>query len=307
MLKIFLIFLVFISTLFAASQEKLPTLNLNPLTPQEKWVIIDKGTERAFSGKYYNFSKDGNYLCKHCNAPLYKSSDKFKSTCGWPSFDDAIPGAIKRTLDADGYRVEISCANCGAHLGHVFTGEHLTRKNIRYCVNSTSLKFQAKENDTLKKAYYAGGCFWGVEYYLEKLKGVKNVDSGYMGGKMKTPSYKDVCYKNTGYLEVVEVLYDPKIISYEELTKTFFEIHDPTQTNGQGPDIGEQYKSVVFVSNKKERKIVKKLITQLQEKGLDIATKIRDKMPFYKAEKYHQNHYMIRGTQPYCHSYVKRF
>jgi peptide methionine sulfoxide reductase msrA/msrB len=288
------------------AKELLP-LKLNYLTQDERKVIIDKGTEQPFSGQYYKFKKDGTYLCKRCNAPLYKSSDKFESGCGWPSFDDEIKGAIKRSVDADGHRVEITCANCGAHLGHIFEGEHLTDKNIRHCVNSISLKFQEKKHETLEKAYFGGGCFWGVEYYLEKLKGVKSVDSGYMGGKKKNPTYNDVSYKNTGYLEVVEVTYDPSVISYEQLAKTFFEIHDPTQKDGQGPDIGEQYKSVVFTSNKDEKQTIQKLITQLEHKGLEIATQVREKKIFYKAEGYHQDYYEKKGTQPYCHGYTKRF
>ncbi len=159
----------------------------------------------------------------------------------------------------------------------------------------------------IKKAYFAGGCFWGVEYHLEKLEGVKNVTSGYMGGTYKNPTYRDVIYKNTGHYESVEVEYDPNAVSYESIAKLFFEIHDPTQANGQGPDIGSQYLSVIFFGNEKEKQIAKRLITILENKKLDIATKVLPVSTFYKAEEYHQDYYDKHKKQPYCHTYTKRF
>ena len=162
----------------------------NNLTEMEKYVIEKKGTEAPFSGKYVEHFEDGTYKCKKCGAELFESSGKFESDCGWPSFDEAIAGAVKEIPDKDGYRTEIVCANCGGHLGHVFTGEGFTDKNVRHCVNSVSLDFSAKTNEA--KAYYAGGCFWGVEYYFQKLDGVKSTSVGFMGGKTENPGYYEV-------------------------------------------------------------------------------------------------------------------
>jgi len=158
-----------------------------------------------------------------------------------------------------------------------------------------------------KKAYFAGGCFWGVEYYFNKQEGVIDALSGFMGGHLKNPTYQDICYKDTGHLEVVEIKYNADEVSYESLAKLFFEIHDPTQTNGQGPDIGSQYLSAVFVNDDEERKIVEKLIQKLEDKGLHVATKILEKEEFYVAEDYHQYYYQKTGKTPYCHSRKLRF
>ena len=161
----------------------------------------------------------------------------------------------------------------------------------------------------LKSAYFAGGCFWGVEYYFEKLEGVKAAISGYMGGALKNPTYRDVCSGFSGHLEVVRVDYDPDIVTYEQLTQLFFEIHDFTQTNGQGPDIGSQYLSAIFYNDKLEKEVSQKLIDQLTDKGYNVATKLLEAkdIPFYKAEEYHQDYYFVHNKIPYCHSHTKIF
>ncbi|MFC1556446.1 bifunctional methionine sulfoxide reductase B/A protein [candidate division KSB1 bacterium] len=283
-------------------------MKLNKLTPEEQRVIVDKGTEMPFSGKYYNFTEQGTYTCKRCDAVLYLSDDKFDANCGWPSFDDEIAGAVKRVPDPDGQRTEIVCNNCGAHLGHVFLGEDFTDKNTRHCVNSISLNFipVAAQSQT-QKAYFAGGCFWGVEYFFQKEEGVISTTVGYMGGHTQNPTYREVSYLNTGHAETMEVVFDPAKISYEKLARLFFEIHDPTQVNRQGPDIGDQYRSAVFYVNDEQKRITEKLVKLLEDKDFKIATEIAKADTFWKAEDYHQDYYNNNGKLPYCHGYTKRF
>jgi peptide methionine sulfoxide reductase msrA/msrB len=288
----------------------------NELTNEEARVIIHKGTERAFTGEYTDEFKEGTYICRRCNSPLYKSDSKFHSGCGWPAFDKEIPGAVTQTPDADSYRTEITCTNCGAHLGHIFKGEGFTATNTRHCVNSISMIFipqqttNKPEQATVtneEKATFAGGCFWGVENLLEKLPGVISATSGYTGGNKENPTYKEVCSGTTGHIEAVEITFDPNKISYRNLAKNFFEIHDPTQLNRQGPDQGEQYKSAVFYHSEEQKNITEELIQNLKENGYNVVTQIKPATKFWPAEEYHQDYYEKKGTQPYCHAPVDRF
>lgn len=291
-----------------SKDNKAKKMKLNKLTPDEERVIINKGTEKPFSGKYYKSKDAGSYICKQCDAVLFKSTDKFDSECGWPSFDDAVPNAVKEIPDADGSRTEILCNQCDGHLGHVFRGEKFTDKNTRHCVNSISLNFvPASEKTETESAYFAGGCFWGVEYHFEKIEGVVSVVSGYMGGRVDNPSYQEVCSGQSGHAETVEIIFDPNKTDFETLAKLFFEIHDPTQLNRQGPDVGEQYRSAIFYSSDEQKTITESLVEILKAKGHDVVTEISPTSEFYAAEDYHQDYYNKTGKQPYCHVYQKKF
>jgi len=319
----FIVIILFCSTLFTSCtgqtnmKEKTnspknttssESLTLNKLTAEEAHVILDKGTDRAFTGEYTDKFDEGVYECRQCNAQLYFSNDKFHSNCGWPSFDQEIKGAVTKIKDSDGRRTEIICSNCKGHLGHVFYGEGLTDKDTRHCVNTTSLKFVAKSDlPKTEKAVFAGGCFWGVEYYFQNETGVISTQVGYTGGHTKNPSYEDVLSHKSGHYEAIEITYDANKTSYETLAKLFFEIHDPTQANGQGNDIGQQYESVVFYTNEEQKRIVTGLIQKLKSKGFNVATKLIPSTTFWDAENYHQEYYKKGGGTPYCHKRVKRF
>jgi peptide methionine sulfoxide reductase msrA/msrB len=274
-------------------------------------VMFGKATERPFTNKFDTFFQDGLYICKNCGVPLYSSEFKFDSGCGWPAFDDEIKGAVRKEKDKDGYRTEILCNNCGIHLGHIFTGEHATSKNLRHCVNSASMDFVDENEMTsgsrFQIAVVAAGCFWGVQYYFDKLDGIISTQVGYTGGNTIDPTYKEVSYNNTGHLEAIKVVFDSTKVNYEEVSKYFFEIHDFEQTDGQGNDVGSQYLSAIICQDEKQKEIAAKVIEILTGKGYKVATKLLPKSVFYKGEDYHQDYYAKNGHQPYCHFYKKVF
>jgi peptide methionine sulfoxide reductase msrA/msrB len=278
------------------------------LNSAEERVIVNKGTEPPGTGEFENEKREGVYVCRRCGTPLYLSNSKFSSHCGWPSFDEELPNAVLRTVDADGRRIEITCKTCGGHLGHVFEGEGFTDKNTRHCVNSLSLSFiSAYTPEGYEKIIVAGGCFWGVEHLLQKVPGVVKTTVGYTGGNVANASYKEVCTGETGHAEAVEIIFDPKVTSYQTVAQAFFEIHDPTQKNRQGPDIGDQYRSAIYYFTLTQKDIIQDLISRLKKLGLDVQTEVVPATIFYKAEDYHQQYYAKNGHEPYCHRYVKRF
>jgi len=283
-----------------------PAMN-KKLTPQEAHVILQKGTEAPFSGQYYRHFEKGAYTCKQCGNVLFDSASKFHSECGWPSFDDQLPDAVLALPDPDGRRTEIICANCKGHLGHIFKGEQLTPKNQRYCVNSLSLDFIPQNQRQTERALFASGCFWGTQYHLQRATGVIATTVGYTAGHTQNPTYAQVCTDSTGHAETVEVLFDTTKTSFETLARLFFETHDFTQLNRQGPDIGSQYRSAIFYLNPDQKRVAQQLIDQLRQKTFDVKTELTPASTFWPAEDYHQDYYNKNGKTPYCHVYRKIF
>jgi peptide methionine sulfoxide reductase msrA/msrB len=158
-----------------------------------------------------------------------------------------------------------------------------------------------------EKAYFAGGCFWGTEYYFKNADGVISTRVGYMGGTLENPTYEQVCTKKTGHAEVVEVVFDDSKTTFENMAKLFFEIHDPSQVNRQGPDIGDQYRSEIFYTSGMQKAIAERLIAILKKNGHTVVTRVTAATTFTAAEEYHQRYYEKNGQQPYCHVRVKKF
>jgi len=261
------------------------------LSDKEKYIIKDKGTEAPFTGEYNNHFEAGVFICRACKSPLYESNTKFNSGCGWPSFDDEIEGSILRNEDSGGgsIRTEICCKKCDGHLGHVFHGEQITQKDTRHCVNSLSIKFIPYDN--LQKIYFGAGCFWSVEKFFREIKGVYLSQAGYMGGETNNPTYQDVCNGDTNHAEVIEIYFDEKIVSFEDILSVFWDNHNPTTPNQQGVDIGTQYRSVIFYTSDFQKKNAMNSVSLQQVKWKNkIVTQIIQSSEFYRAEEYHQNY-----------------
>jgi len=279
----------------------------------ETYRVTQKaGTEPAFCGNLLDNHKDGVYCCVVCGLPLFSSEAKFTSGTGWPSFFttfDREHVAGKQDTSLGMSRIEIECARCTAHLGHVFEdGPEPT--GLRFCLNSASLKFYENSEErpaasmpvATETAYFAGGCFWGIEHYFELGDGVIDAVSGFMQGRGEDPSYEEVCSGETGYAETVKVVFDPAVISYERLLEAFFVMHDPTQVDRQGPDVGSQYRSGIWTTSDAQQAAAVAFVKRLGAEGRyskPIATEVEPGKAFYAAEDYHQDY--IAKTGRACH------
>jgi peptide methionine sulfoxide reductase msrA/msrB len=280
------------------------------LTPEQFRVMRECGTEPPFSGTYNDFFQNGIYHCAGCGTPLFRSETKYDHGTGWPSFTAPLDPKNVLYLEDDSYgmkRTEVRCAVCGAHLGHVFD-DGPPPSSLHYCINSAALDFRPAGSEKTAEATaprsevatFAAGCFWGVEREFRQQPGVLDTVVGYTGGQTPNPTYAQVCTDETGHAESIQATFDPDRTSYEKLVRFFFSVHDPTQVNRQGPDVGTQYRSVIFYHSDEQLKIARQVIAELEAAHIyrrPIATQLVPASEFYKAEEYHQRYYEKKGKK----------
>ena len=305
----------------------------NKLSPMQYHVTQQCGTEPPFQNEYWNNHAEGIYVDVVSGEPLFSSKDKFDSGTGWPSFTRPIEGGeITEKADTSHgmRRVEARSGKGDSHLGHVFP-DGPGPKGLRYCINSASLRFvpveqleaqgygeyvrlfRASESSAQKRddrnssqevALLAGGCFWGVEELLRKLPGVTSTEVGYTGGGVANPTYDLMTTGKTGHAEAVRVVFDPRVLSYADLLRYFFRLHDPTTPNRQGNDRGTQYRSAIFFSTPEQKSIAEEVMREVTASGkwsAPLSTELTKASEWYRAEEYHQD-YLQKNPNGYtCH------
>ncbi len=310
------------------NQMKCDSEILNSLSTSEYEILVKGGTELPFQNAYWNEKRKGVYLDKLTKKPLFLSTDKFDSGTGWPSFTRPIEEEeISYHLDKkfNMTRTEIRANGSGGHLGHIFYDGPAGKGGLRYCVNSASLTFvpydqldqqglgylkeKFSDNGQLQQeetsvATVAGGCFWGMEELLRKLPGVLHIEVGYTGGSAKNPDYDLVKKGNSGHAEAVQLRFNPRLISYADILKYFFRIHDPTTLYRQGNDIGTQYRSAIFFHSAEQKKIALQVIEERERSGIHKTTIVTQLVPFdefFPAEEYHQDYLQKHPGGYTCH------
>jgi peptide methionine sulfoxide reductase msrA/msrB len=308
------------------------------LTPLQYEVTQNAATERPFANEFHDSKEHGIYVDIVSGEPLFSSLDKYDSGCGWPSFTKPIEERRVTEHEDDSHgmqRIEIRSETANSHLGHVFP-DGPAPAGLRYCINSASLRFvpvsemaaqgygdylapfvaagivgeagatgelSTEATDT-EVAILAGGCFWGVENLIRELDGVVDTEVGYTGGKVEDPAYRQVTTGRTGHAEAVRIVFDPRRVSYEEILRFFFRLHDPTTLNQQGNDVGTQYRSAIFVLNEEQESIAERVRREVDESGkwkAPVVTTIEPAGEWYDAEDYHQD-YLVKNPGGYnCH------
>ncbi|MFN8032588.1 MAG: bifunctional methionine sulfoxide reductase B/A protein [Mycobacterium sp.] len=301
---------------------------LNALSPEQYRVTQRNGTERAFTGEYWDNHEPGIYVDVVSGEPLFASVDKFDSGSGWPSFTrpiEAAPGegnvVTKRDVSHLMIRTEVRSAHADSHLGHVFKDGPRSKGGLRYCINSASLRFihlddleaqgygeyrrlfeatEKGDDMTVKKAILAGGCFWGMQDLIRKQPGVVSTRVGYTGGQNDHPTYRH----HPGHAEAVEISYDPAQTDYRALLEFFFQIHDPSTRNRQGNDVGSSYRSAIFYRDDEQKRVALDTIADVDASGLwpgKVVTEVTPAAEFWQAEPEHQD-YLERYPNGYtCH------